>query len=169
MVCVVVSLAYSLRLVIRSGASLHLEIIALRHQLAVVNRSRAAQTAAQPCRPTAVGVAVAGMARLAHGRPDCQAGDRHRMAPPRLSPVLDLEESRTYWAAGCASRRAHPDPRAVDRESALGCAAASWGASEARDLGQPVHRCQVHAAASPPAVTNVADVPHQPREPDYGR
>jgi putative transposase len=39
-VCVVVSLAYSLRLVIRSRASLHLEIIALRHQLAVVNRSR---------------------------------------------------------------------------------------------------------------------------------
>lgn len=40
MVAVVVSLLYSLRLVIRSRASLHLEIIALRHQLAVVNRSR---------------------------------------------------------------------------------------------------------------------------------
>jgi putative transposase len=39
-VCVVLSLASSLRLVIRSRASLHLEIIALRHQLAVVNRSR---------------------------------------------------------------------------------------------------------------------------------
>jgi putative transposase len=39
-VSVVVSLLYSLRLVIRSRASLHLEIIALRHQLAVVNRSR---------------------------------------------------------------------------------------------------------------------------------
>jgi putative transposase len=39
-VCVVVSLAYSLRLVIRSRASLHLEIIALRHQLDVVDRSR---------------------------------------------------------------------------------------------------------------------------------
>jgi len=39
-VCVVASVAYSLRLVIRSRASLHLEIIALRHQLAVINRSR---------------------------------------------------------------------------------------------------------------------------------
>jgi putative transposase len=39
-VSVVVSLLHSLRLLIRSRASLHLEIIALRHQLAVVNRSR---------------------------------------------------------------------------------------------------------------------------------
>jgi hypothetical protein len=122
-VCVV-SLAYSVRLVIRSRASLPGNYRAptpagCRQPIA------AAKTAAQSCRATAVGVAVAGMARLAHGRPHCQAGDRPRMAPPRVSPVLDLEESRTPWAAGCASRRAHPDPRAVDRESALGCAAAS--------------------------------------------
>ena len=37
---VVVSLLHSLRLLVRSRAALHLEIIALRHQLAVVNRSR---------------------------------------------------------------------------------------------------------------------------------
>jgi putative transposase len=37
---VVVSLLHSLRFTVRSRASLHLEIIALRHQLAVVNRSR---------------------------------------------------------------------------------------------------------------------------------
>jgi putative transposase len=37
---VVVSLLHSLRFLVRSRASLHLEIIALRHQLAVVNRSR---------------------------------------------------------------------------------------------------------------------------------
>jgi hypothetical protein len=37
---VVVSLLHSLRFVVQSRASLHLEIIALRHQLAVVNRSR---------------------------------------------------------------------------------------------------------------------------------
>jgi putative transposase len=36
----VVSLLHSLRFMVRSRASLHLEIIALRHQLAVVNRSR---------------------------------------------------------------------------------------------------------------------------------
>jgi putative transposase len=37
---VIVSLLYSLRFFVQSRASLHLEIIALRHQLAVVNRSR---------------------------------------------------------------------------------------------------------------------------------
>jgi hypothetical protein len=37
---VVLSLLYSLRFIVRSRAALHLEIIALRHQLAVVNRSR---------------------------------------------------------------------------------------------------------------------------------
>jgi hypothetical protein len=36
----VVSLLHSLRFMVRSRAALHLEIIALRHQLAVVNRSR---------------------------------------------------------------------------------------------------------------------------------
>jgi hypothetical protein len=37
---VVVSLLHSLRFVVQSRASLHLQIIALRHQLAVVHRSR---------------------------------------------------------------------------------------------------------------------------------
>ena len=37
---VAVSLLHSLRFLVQSRASLHLEIIALRHQLAVVNRSR---------------------------------------------------------------------------------------------------------------------------------
>jgi hypothetical protein len=37
---VVVTLLHSLRFTLRSRASLHLEIIALRYQLAVVNRSR---------------------------------------------------------------------------------------------------------------------------------
>ena len=40
MASVVISLLHSLRFMVRSRASLHLEIIALRHQLAVVNRSR---------------------------------------------------------------------------------------------------------------------------------
>ena len=40
MTSVVVSLVHSLRFMVRSRAALHLEIIALRHQLAVVHRSR---------------------------------------------------------------------------------------------------------------------------------
>ncbi|HEX2459726.1 MAG TPA: helix-turn-helix domain-containing protein, partial [Vicinamibacterales bacterium] len=40
MASVLVSLLHSLRFLVRSRAALHLEIIALRHQLGVVNRSR---------------------------------------------------------------------------------------------------------------------------------
>ena len=40
MASVVVSLLHSLRFLVRSRAALHLEILALRHQLTVVNRSR---------------------------------------------------------------------------------------------------------------------------------
>lgn len=40
MVSVVVSLLFALRSLVRSRAALHLESLALRHQLAVVNRSR---------------------------------------------------------------------------------------------------------------------------------
>ena len=40
MTSVLVSLLHSLRFLVRSRASLHLEILALRHQLTVVNRSR---------------------------------------------------------------------------------------------------------------------------------
>jgi hypothetical protein len=109
-VSVVVSLAYSLRLVIRSRASLHLEIIALRHQLAVVKPTPPPASSPNVDRSAVLGVALAGMVRLAHVRPDYQAGDRHRLAPPRLSPVLELEESSAHRSAGCTSRRAHPDP-----------------------------------------------------------
>jgi putative transposase len=45
---VLFSLVHSLRLMIRSRISLHLEIIALRHQLAVVNRSRCARLRLTP-------------------------------------------------------------------------------------------------------------------------
>jgi len=36
---VIISLLHSLRFLVRSRASLHLEIVVLRHQLAVVNRA----------------------------------------------------------------------------------------------------------------------------------
>ena len=89
---VVVSLLHSLRFLVRSRASLHLEIIALRHQLAVVNRSRRPRLRFDGGRSNAVGVALARLARLALGGSHRQAGDGHRVASPRLSPVLDLEK-----------------------------------------------------------------------------
>ena len=65
-------------------------------------------------------MALASLARLAVGGSDRQTGDRRRLAPTRLSPILDVEKPPAHRATGCASRPARPDPRAVDRESPLG-------------------------------------------------
>src|SRR4029453_4847628 len=43
-----------------------------------------------------VGVAVATMARLARGTSCRTAGDRFRLVPARLSPVLDMEEATSH-------------------------------------------------------------------------
>jgi putative transposase len=119
---VILSLLYSLRFVVRSRASLHLEILALRHQLTVVNRSRRQRPPIDVGRPDAVGVALASLARVAVGSAHRKPGDRRRVAPTRLSPLLDLEKSPPYGTTERASRRSRADPRAVERESALGCA-----------------------------------------------
>jgi hypothetical protein len=116
-----------------------------------------------------VGLALAGVGWLALGRDHRQAGDRHHMAPARVSPVLEVEESRAERSARCVTRRTRPDPRAVHRESAVGCAPDSQRASEVGPLAKPVDGRQVHAATSTSPVTDVANVPHEPREPDHGR
>ena len=56
---VMVSLLVTLRASLRNRAALQLEILALRHQLNVVNRSRPHATAAHSCGPNVVGLAVA--------------------------------------------------------------------------------------------------------------
>ena len=111
--------------------------------------------------PDAVGVALALMARLALGRSHRQAGNGRRVAPSRLSPVLDLEESPSQRAVHAVS----PDVRALIREMCT--ANPLWGAprihGELRKLGISVSQstvAAVHAAASAATVTNVADVPH---------
>jgi len=79
-----------------------------------------------------MGVALALMARLALGRSCRQARNRRRMAPPRLSAVLDLEESPSNgpstwyhpmsgWFGRCV-RRVHSG---AHRE--FTASSASWG------------------------------------------
>jgi hypothetical protein len=81
---------------LRSRVSLHLEIIALRHQLAVVHRSRRPRL-----RLTSVDRAL--WAWLAHawsgwrsGGAHRHTGDRRRVAPARISRVLDVEEPTSH-------------------------------------------------------------------------
>jgi hypothetical protein len=82
-----------LRGVVRSRAALHLEVLALRHQLPVLQTVPTAPAA--PCQdgPMAVGVAVPLVERLANGTRDREAGNRHRLASQGLPPFLDVEES----------------------------------------------------------------------------
>ena len=111
-------------------------------------------------RPNPVGVALAGMAQLARNRAHCEAPDYPRVAPQRLSPILDIEEPRPHREAGRTTRRSSPDPRDVRPQPAVGCASDPRGTSEAGRLAESVDRCEVHATTSAPAVTNLADFPH---------
>ena len=72
-------------------------------------------------RPDAVGVALASLARLAAGSSHRQAGDRRRLAPTRLSALLDLEEPPAPRPTDVPA-----DVRALIRE--LSSANPLWGA-----------------------------------------
>jgi hypothetical protein len=115
------SVFVSLLLTVRSSVRSQIEVLALRHQLHVLQRSRSHRVRLTPVAPTpargresipppassfnvdrpdAVGVARALETRLALGRSDRQAGDDHQVTPPRLSPVLEVEESTAHGTPG---------------------------------------------------------------------
>src|SRR5713101_3695592 len=62
-----------------------------------------------------------------------QAGDGHRVAPPRLSAILEMEESLPHGSSECVSRRPHPDSHDVESEPAVGRASDSRRIAETRD------------------------------------
>jgi len=93
---VVVSLLHSLRFVVHSRIPLHLEVVALRHQLAIANRSR------RPRLPfttvdRVLWAAVAATARLVRGTPSRLASD----GPP-------LEASRVFSPCKIRHRTSRP-------------------------------------------------------------
>jgi hypothetical protein len=162
---VVVSLLHSLRFA-RSAASRNPRAPTPAHR----RPSKAPPTTSFDFgRPDAVGVALTGLAILAVGTSRRQARDSRRVAPTRLSPVLDLEKPPAHRTTRCANRRSCAHPRTVNRESPLRCAPDSRRVAEVGNLCESVDRREVHATASAPAITNVADLPHQSREPTDGR
>jgi hypothetical protein len=86
------TLLFSLRNCFRARATLQAEILALRHQLLVLQRSNYGHKLplgwADP-----VGLALTFVERLAIDIAHCQAGDRYRLASQGLPTVLELEES----------------------------------------------------------------------------
>jgi hypothetical protein len=163
---VVVSLLHSLRFVVQSRASLHLEIIALRHQLGVVNRSR---------RPRLRFTAADRRLWVWLSRSWCGWRSAAHIVKPETVIAWHRRGFRLFWTwksrlgRRCATRRSCPDWRDVHHESAVGCASDSRGAPEVGDRGESIQRGQVHAPASSSAVTNLAHVSDESREPDHGR
>ena len=113
-------------------------------------------------------MALASMARLVLGASYRAASDGSFVASARLSPVLDLEKPTSHWPPVRAARCPGVDTRDGHGEPVVGRTQDSWGASEIGDLGKSVDRRQIPASPSTSAVPNVADVPHQSREPSYG-
>jgi hypothetical protein len=70
-----------------------------------------------------VGVAVALVDRLATRARHRHTGDRHRVAPPRLPLILDVEQSPTYRPTIHSDRRPRVDSDHGADPSALGRAA----------------------------------------------
>jgi hypothetical protein len=103
----------------RSRAALHLEILALRHQLGVLQRS-AKRPKLTPADRFAMGLAERRLERWAIQRLHGQGFDCHRLASQRLSPVLGLEgPKRKAGAANRAKGGARVDSDHEPREPTL--------------------------------------------------
>jgi hypothetical protein len=87
------SLLASLQSCFRTRAVLHAELLALRHQLLVLERSsRDRRSRLSNLGPGPLGLPFAALARLAFGPADREARDGHRLAPQEISALLDVEE-----------------------------------------------------------------------------
>ena len=93
MSAVLVSLLQTMRVSMRSRAALHLEILALRHQLQVgPTTTTPATTPPHASRPPAVDLAVEDLDAVAIRRHHRSAGDRRDGASSRLPHLVDMEE-----------------------------------------------------------------------------
>src|SRR5712671_613613 len=95
----------------RSPALLAAEILVLRHQINILRRhSPKRQTFSAMDR-----LIFAGLVSIGANRPkrtgDCEAGDRHKMAPRRLQIVLALEVAAPWWPTNCTPRHTQAYPR----------------------------------------------------------
>src|SRR4030095_12357348 len=130
MCAVLISLLAGLTSTLRTRASLQFEILALRHQLAVLQRNKRRRVrlrvwdrlVGSPCSP------LAELAQDPHGG---QARDGHRPASKRIPVLLELEEPPgTDGTTGCLEGNPRPDPRHELRQRALGRTEAARGTAE---------------------------------------
>ena len=101
MTALIVAVLASCRTMIRSRLELAAEILALRHQLAVLQRTAPTATAPPPDRPAPLGAAFERLAELAARGEDRDAGyDNVDMIVPAFehgqNPAMYLRNMRTY-------------------------------------------------------------------------
>src|SRR5438067_5542223 len=89
---VLLSLLWSFRVYFRSQADLQAEILALRHQIVVLQRRTPKPKLKPADRRFWVGLSQF-LAAMAFGTLDRETGHRYRLAPSRVPLVLDLENS----------------------------------------------------------------------------
>jgi hypothetical protein len=122
------ALMLSLRSRSRTRADAALEILALRQQVTVLKRKhpRPPQSA---CDLVFLDHSPLLLASLVRCPPDCQTGNRHRMAPRRLSSLLALE-----IAVGWLSTEDCPRSKGLDRASGLSAGAPPFHTSQQRPV-----------------------------------
>jgi hypothetical protein len=160
---IVVSVLVAVRSLFRSRGALHLEILALRHQLQGFGTLVATARASDRSRPPALGLVLAHLDRLSGGARPREARDGRCLAPPRLSPMLDLEESTAHEPG---ERTA--DVRALVRT--MSDANPLWGAprvhGELRTLGITVSQSTVAKYMGRRRPSPFSPGPRHPRRPD---
>ena len=167
MVSVLRSLLLTLRTLARSRAALHLEMLALRHQLEALQRTR----------PRRVRLTKTDrwlwvlLARV-------WSGWRTALAIVKPETVIAWHRRgfRLWWTWKSRrrigrDRRCPPTSAALIRtmaeaNPALGCAADPRRTAEAWDRRVPGDRREVHGPSAATALTDVAHVPEQPRRTD---
>jgi hypothetical protein len=83
----------------RTRAALQVEVLALRHQLAVFQKNAPASLAPPPLRSAQLGCIVPILVRLAAMSADGSARHSHPLAPPSLGLALDQEIAPPSWKA----------------------------------------------------------------------
>ena len=151
MTSLLISVLMTLRGIVRSRAALHLEVLALRHQLQVVQRVASTTTASGEGGPVVLGVAVTHVEQLANHTRHRDARDRYRLASPRLPVVLVLEKSTAHRATTGPGRCPPLDSDDGAGQSALGSAADSRRIDKTRgDVSQAtVAKCIGRRDAKP--------------------
>src|SRR5579862_2256562 len=144
----------------RRRASLELELLALRHQVAVLRRQR-------PGRPWLRGGDRLLWAWLYRIWPRClkamilvKPRDRGPVAPAGFPQILALAlKIAPCRTAGCAWRNSTADSADERCQPALGRTADSRRAAQAGNRSQPSNRREIYDPAAVPSLTNLAELP----------